>query len=305
MKQQARPVCLFVGTAKAGTTSIEHALAKHEAIGIPRKETFYFDHDRMGGGALGYPQQRDMATVVTTEEEYLALYAPLADKLCLEIGTGYLYHHAASIPRILQTLGKDVRIGIVLRDPVERTWSAYMHFVKDLHEPLGFREAIAEEERRIAENWDFMWHYTAMSRYAAQVKAYQAAFSEVRVFFFEDLKASQEAFLTEVCEFVGVDPSGMPPKAEAYNPSGVPKYRIVQRFVTTSNPIKAILRPLWRMVVPLDRRRLARKYVKTRNLRHSEGLAPNDRAWLKDLYREDVAELGRLLDKDLFAKWNW
>lgn len=306
MSELNLPKCLFVGTAKAGTTTIEHALKAHPEVGIPRKETFFFDHELMGNGRLPYPKQRDTDTIVKSEAEYRGLYsgAALVGKTAVEIGTGYLYHHAVAIPKIKDLLGADTRIGIVLRDPVERAWSSYMHFVKDTHETLGFRESIAAEPLRTAENWDFMWHHIAMGRYADQVAAYVKAFPNTRVFIFEDLRADADGFMRGVFDLVGVPPVDLPP-VKAQNPSGQPKYRGLQRLITTDNPIKGLLRPLVRMLVPEERRRKARKFVKEKNLTTSGGLQPEDRTWLRDIYHEDVKRLSVTLGQDLFVKWRW
>ncbi|MEO8068868.1 MAG: sulfotransferase [Flavobacteriales bacterium] len=305
MSGPALPQVLFVGTAKAGTTTIERALSQHPAIGLPRKETFFFDHEHMGGGRLPYPQQRHVHTVVSSEAEYRALYAGFAGRTCLEVGTGYLYHNATAVPRIKQVLGDATRIGIVLRDPVERTWSSYMHFVKDLHEPLDFRAALAAEDERKAAHWDFMWHHLAMSRYADQVKAYTDAFPSTRVFFFEDLRNDQHAFLRDVCTFTGVDPTLLPVDLEAHNPSGVAKNKVLQKLITRENPLKSLVRPIARLLVPREKLKQARKYMKSRNLERGEGLPPEDRAWLKEQLHTDVKTLGNHLNLDLFAKWNW
>jgi hypothetical protein len=298
------PGCLFVGTAKAGTTTIEHALRAHPQVSIPRKETFFFDHEWMGGGRLPYPMQRDPATVVTGEQEYRDLYRGMGGRTTVEIGTGYLYHHATAIPRIQSVLGRDVRIGIVLRDPVERAWSSYMHFVKDTHETLDFRSAIAAEPERTAQGWDFMWHHIAMGRYAGQVEAYRNAFPNTRVFFFEDLRKDSAAFMRDVFDLVGVPAADMAP-VKAQNRSGEPRFRALQRLITTENPVKGLVRPLVRLLVPEDRRRRARKFMKERNMRATAGLAADDRTWLRDIYRADVERLSGLLGQDLFAKWRW
>lgn len=298
------PQCLFVGTAKAGTTTIEHALRAHPQVGIPRKETFYFDHDLMGAGRLPYPKQRDPGTIVTSELAYKELYTGLAGKIAVEIGTGYLYHHEVAIPRIHALLGRGTRIGIVLRDPVERAWSSYMHFVKDTHETLDFRASLAREPERRAEGWDFMWHHVSMGMYAAQVEAYLANFPASRVFFFEDLRKDAEGFMRGVLDLVGVSPMALPP-VQAKNRSGAPKYRGLQRLITTENPVKGMLRPLVRMLLPAERRQRARKYLKESNMQATEGMNATDRAWLRDIYRPDVERLSAILGQDLFAKWRW
>ncbi len=298
------PRCIFVGTAKAGTTSIEHALRSHPQVAIPRKETFFFDHELMGGGRLPYPMQRDPGTIVTSEADYRRLYAGLEGKTTVEVGTGYLYHHAVAIPRIKSVLGAGTRIGIVLRDPVERAWSSYMHFVKDMHEPPGFRESLGQEKERMAQGWDFMWHHITMGKYAGQVSAYLAAFPNTRVFFFEDLRSDPAGFLRGIHEFVGVDHREST-VVQARNRSGEPRFRGVQRLITTENPVKAVLRPLLRMVVPAGQRSKARKYLKERNMKATAGLSTADRLWLRDIYRPDVEMLSAELGMDLIEKWRW
>ncbi|MCC6838737.1 MAG: sulfotransferase [Flavobacteriales bacterium] len=298
------PRCLFVGTAKAGTTTIEHALKAHPQVAIPCKETFFFDHEHMGQGRLAYPMQRDPGTIVSSEAAYRGLYTGFEGKTTVEIGTGYLYHHATAIPRIKAVLGAETRIGIVLRDPVERAWSSYMHFVKDTHEPLGFRESIAQEPERAAQGWDFMWHHIAMGRYAGQVKAYKEAFPHTQVFFFEDLRKDPEGFMQGVFDLAGVEQVALPP-VQAKNRSGQPRFRALQRLITTENPVKGLVRPLLRALVPEEKRRMARKYMKEKNMQDGGGLRPEDRAWLRDMYRADVEQLSTILSKDLFTLWRW
>lgn len=298
------PSCLFVGTAKAGTTTIEHALRAHPHVAIPRKETLYFDHDRMGGGRLPYPQQRDPSTIVSSEKEYRALYTGQEGKTVVEIGTGYLYHHATAIPRIKAVLGTDVRIGIVLRDPVERAWSSYMHFVKDTHETVDFRTSLAMEEERRALGWDFMWHHVAMGMYAGQVEAYLEQFPNCRAFYFEDLRADAGHFMQGVFDLAGVSPAALP-AVRPMNRSGEPRLKALQRLITTENPIKSVVRPLVRLLLPQERRRQARKFLKERNLRAADKMDAVDRVWLRDIYGGDVERLSRILGTDLFDKWQW
>lgn len=298
------PKCLFVGTAKAGTTTLEHVLRAHPQVAVPRKETFFFDHECMGGGRLPYPMQRDPSTVVTSAEAYAAMYTGNGRSMPVEVGTGYLYHHKVAIPRITQYLGSDVRIGIVLRDPVERAWSSYMHFVKDTHEQLGFREALAQEQERREAGWDFMWHHVAMGMYSAQVSAFLAAFPHVGVFFFEDLRDNGPAFMQRVFQFLELEPLPVAPLA-AKNPSGVPKHRALQRLITTENPVKRIVRPVLRALLPERQRSKARKFLKEKNLGKGGPMPQPDRLWLRDVFAKDVNELATLLGQDLFAKWRW
>jgi len=123
---------LFVGTAKAGTTSIYNYLLQHPDIFIPKKETFYFLRDIYEHNSLPYPKQRNPENLVLGTDAYRALYEDSNGKMSGEIGTGYLFSHEVSIPRIKEELGEEVKIVIILRHPVDRAYSSYRHFTKDL-----------------------------------------------------------------------------------------------------------------------------------------------------------------------------
>jgi hypothetical protein len=59
------------------------------------------------------------------------------------------------------------------------------------------------------------------------------------------------------------------------------------------------------MLVPEERRRKARKFVKEKNLTSTGGLSAVDRTWLRDIYHDDVKRLSVSLGQDLFVKWRW
>ena len=149
------PKFLFVGTAKAGTTSLYHYLSDHPEIHIPIKETFYFIRDQYPQKLLEYPKQRKPETIIRSFEKYKDLYIRNADKVAGEIGTGYLYHSRSAIPEIKKTLGKDVKIVIILRDPVERTYSGYLHFKKFSFPMESIVKEIKKESEREIEGYDF------------------------------------------------------------------------------------------------------------------------------------------------------
>ena len=294
------PKFLFVGTAKSGTTSIYHYLKQHPQVEIPMKETFFFMSELLKDNHLPYPKQRPKSDLILTEQAYMDLYRGISsDKVSGEIGTGYLYHHEVSIPLIQKTLGTDVKIAIILRNPMDRCFSSYMHFVKDLFEDLSFEDSLEEEHIRIAENWDFMWHHKSLGYYANQVKAYQGAFKNVKVWLYDDLRNDSESTLHSMAQFIGIDPYDLPSSTKAYNPSGKAKNERLQKFITHENPVKAVLRPIFRAFFNQEKRERIRKGMKSRNLKKAEG--PNNSTYdlLRESYEEDILKLSRLIDRDL------
>jgi Sulfotransferase domain len=303
MSSSRLPEFLFVGTAKAGTTTIHRQLAEHPQVMLPRKESFFFIADRVGQGLLPYPQQRTPDTIVRSRSDFDALYPAQEERVPGEIGTGYLYHHKEAIPRILDTLGKDVRIFIQLRNPLDRTYSGWTHFTKDLHEPLTFEEALKAEAERAAKGWDFMWHHVGMSLYHDQVKAYMESFRNVEVLFMDDLKADAAQFMGHLCERLGVQRTTVHDTGKAFNRSGQARYRFLQRFITQESTLKQLIRPVIRGLMPDERRRNMRKGLKQINLKEGDRMDLQQRRMLRDIFADDVRRLSGLLGQDLMAKW--
>lgn len=295
---RGKPDFVVVGTAKAGTTSLAHYLNGHPAISIPRKETFFFNSDAFASNCLPYPLQRLSSEVVYIQEDYHALYNKTKAAILGEVGTGYLYHYQEAIPKIKAVLGTQVPIFIVLRNPIDRAYSAYMHFKKDCFETGSFTEALELEGARINQHWDFMWHYKAMGFYYKQVKAYQQHFNRVQVCFFDDLQEDAKAFMEPIYDTLGLVSKNHHSSARK-NPSGEPRFPWLQRFITHESPAKQVLRPLLRTFIGAEKRALLRKQLKAQNLKPSEQMAPETRRTLAQLYQKDVLQLSDLLEKDL------
>lgn len=106
------PTFLCVGVEKCGTTSLYDLLSQHPDIGLSRyKETQFFNTYWDKG--LSWYQEK---------------FSHIPDH-CQTIGEiTPAYHRVAQvIPRIKQTLGADVKIIILLREPRRRAFSHYIH----------------------------------------------------------------------------------------------------------------------------------------------------------------------------------
>jgi len=290
------PDFLVAGVAKAGTTHLYEVLKQHSKLFLPEKESFYFNRIellQLGKGEINNPYKG----LVRTKENYAALFSNCPkDHISGEVGTGYFYDYLHAIPRIKKTAG-DPKIIVLLRHPVSRCYSGYMHFVKNAMESLSFEEALKAEKSRISNGFSFMWHYQELSKYALAAEAYLKNFSRVKFLFFEQMVQTPDDFYKELFDFLELP---IEPFSHARtNASGKPKSKALQGLVTRPNPIKHGLRPLFRAIVPEEKRKGVREWFKNKNLGKSDDMFPETRAMLNNYFADDIEQLEKVLQRKI------
>src|ERR1700685_1463026 len=202
------PDFLVIGAPKAGTTALHAALARHPGLYMSAiKEPKFFltngpPPTKGGpGDALTYREH------VWQRDRYEALFdAAPAGVLRGESTPLYLYDQAA-MTRIAKTI-PDVKLIVILRDPVERAHSNWTHLWSAGLEPVGdFVRACAEEERRIAAGWASFWHSTGLGRDGDVLAHVFSLFprEQVLVLRYRLLIADPAATLDRICAFLGVE----------------------------------------------------------------------------------------------------
>lgn len=131
-----QPSFLIIGAQKAGTTSLYSYLSQHPSIRSALvKEINYFD--------IYYDQ----------DPSWYRAHFPLSISPKNDIMTGeastYYFFHPLVPRRVRRDLGPQVRLIVLLRDPVYRTYSHYRHEVRKGRETLSFVEALEAEEERL------------------------------------------------------------------------------------------------------------------------------------------------------------
>jgi hypothetical protein len=259
------PQFLIIGAARSGTTALYQYLAEHPRLFLTEpKEPHYF---ALAGTTPAFTGPGDRQTInrlaVPDRDAYLRLYADARpDQVRGEASVSTMYHPEA-VSRVREMV-PDARLVCILRDPVDRAFSAYGFMRTRGFEPCAtFEEALADEPRRIAEGWHHIWHYTAMSRYGEQLRHLLEVFPREQLLLLrhEDLSADPDAVLARVYEHVGVPPV---PRTVSPDPhrSGEPRSRFLGRVVSTHHPLKKLLSPL----LPTSLRRRLRRQVVARNI---------------------------------------
>jgi hypothetical protein len=209
----ALPDFFVLGAPKAGTTALHAALARHPQLYLsPVKEPKFYLTDgespaRRGAPGQAGPGDRHSAREwVWRREDYERLFdAAAAGLLRGESTPFYLYDREAQ-----RRIRRDVphaRLIAVLRDPVDRAYSNWMHLWSDGLEPIDdFRAAYRAEDARVAAGWAPFWHYRRLGRYGEQLDHLYRLFprEQVHVLRYRDLVEAPVATLDAVCRFLGV-----------------------------------------------------------------------------------------------------
>ena len=299
----ALPDFLVAGVPKAGTTALHAALSRHPAIYMsPIKEPKFFLTDgppptRGGpGDALTYREH------VWERDKYEALFDAAAPGTLRGEATPLYLYDADAMGRI-RALIPDVKLIVIVRDPVERAHSNWTHLWSAGLEPEGdFLRACAEEPRRIAAGWASFWHYTGLSRYGEQLQRAFELFprEQVLVLRYRSLIDDPAAALDRICGFLGVKTgviSEIPRENVTAHPEQTLAHRAVALGMRASN---ALGRLLPGTAATAATHRLERFLQRGR--RERQPLSWEQRQALLPRFEEDVKLLQSLLGED-FSDW--
>ena len=302
----ALPDFFLIGAPKAGTTALHAALAQHPQLYLsPVKEPkFYLCDGRPPprSGQRGPGDAHSAREWVWRRSTYEALFeAAPAGVLRGESTPFYLYDRAAQ-ERIKADV-PNAKLVVVIRDPVDRAYSNWMHLRSDGLEPIAdFEAAWAAEDERVAGGWAPFWHYRRLGLYGAQLRYLAVHFdsSQIHVLRYRDLVESPGEALDAVCSFLGVS-TGLIAGAQRANshPYVAPSRRAtgLSRTLRAGAALGAYAPPqVWR--------RLSRPLLASlqREGARRPVLDADLRLRLVEAYREDNALLGELTGRS-FADW--
>lgn len=186
---QGLPTFIVIGAMKSGTTSLYEYISAHPgAFTTTPKEPEFFstNWDR------GLDWYRN---AFAGAEEFAAAG---------EFSTSYTkYPFVSGVAERMALVIPDVKLVYVVRDPVERIRSMYMHEVVRGRERESFDRAVRRAPQSHLDS------YLDLSRYAYQLGQYLEHFSreQILVIRSEDLRDQRAATMTAVFEFLGLDPS--------------------------------------------------------------------------------------------------
>jgi len=207
MTHQA-PDFLIVGAQKAGTTSLYNCLKQHPAVLPARKKEIHYFSQFYRKGLPWYLEH------FPERENH---------QLSGEASPFYLFH-PQSARRIAETY-PDIRIIIILRDPVERAISHYDQQFRRGHEKLPMLQAFQEEPQRITKAWDKLLRdeqtsasklqqcsYLKRGEYLVQLQRYENYFPATQIYLMESRDFFDQPLpsLRKLYEFLSIDSDFVP-----------------------------------------------------------------------------------------------
>jgi hypothetical protein len=291
------PNFLVIGAAKCGTTSLHHCLSQHPEVYVaPGMLGCFFAFDGQRPAHKGPADWQMDRWAVTDLDTYEAQFGGVgSEKAIGEVCAAYIYRPDAA-ERIRSRL-PDVKLVAILRDPVDRAYSNYMHKVRDGVEPLvSFAEAIDAEPRRIREGWRYNWHYKTRSMYFDQLRCFYRLFAreQIQILLFDDLSSRPHALFRDLFGFLGVDEDFQPDTSIHFQATGVPRSRAMANFIRRQSVVKTA----YRMIMPAQYRQRVTKSLEELNLR-KPSLTDQVRQDLLAVFRDDVLKLQDLIGRDL------
>lgn len=263
-----------------------------------------------GGGAVrARLRNATLRNRIESLEQYRRLFEGAARQRALgESSVNYLYSKDA--PRLIRNHIPDVRLIAILRNPVDRAYSRFLHSRRDGLEPISdFAKALAAEDQRIADGYAPVWHYRNRGYYHKQLQHYFRLFDRERihVMLYDDFSRAPLAQIEALFRFLEVDPAFIPDMSQHLNVSGKPRIEarswLLDDLLNTSNPFKACAK----RVLPHSALRLVRSLILRCNSKHTVSpspgpLPPDMRRQLQEGFRSDILKLQDLIDRDL-SEW--
>lgn len=287
MKARVYPNFLIVGAAKAGTTSIYEYLKDHPDIYFsPVKEPTFFPYKKEARPI--FTNHRPV-NFITDENDYFSLYEKANNQKAIgEASTPYLYLHKKTIQGIKDTIPnyQDLKIIIILRNPIDRAFSQYMMKRRDLMENMSFSDAIRNEEKRILDGIHIDFHYLKRGMYYEQVKAYQENFHHVKILFFDDLTTQPYQLIASCLNFLNIDNKFLAKIDEKFNVSGEPKSIFLRSLIMENFIGKNFLQK----IIPKNIRLYVGKKIDEKNLKKVK-MDNVDRVYLENYFSEDLKKL--------------
>jgi predicted metallopeptidase len=276
------PNFLIIGAMKGGTTSLWQYVRSHPQVFMPQeKEPHFFSDPRVWSEGMSWYQD-------------LFADAPGTAIALGEASTSYSKHpEFPGVPERIAAVLPDVRLIYVIRNPIDRMRSQYLHHVAKGREEDPVERALLSKPT-----------YLNNSLYAMQIERYLEHFDRDRLLVVtsDDLREDRIATLRGVYEFLKIDPAWVPPTLDQEF------FRTVERRKVRPAAHRLrqlpVVHSLGQFVPsPVKVRAMKRNRLLTKRFDHDEALINGElRAQLEAALVDDVRRLRQFLGQD-FGGW--
>lgn len=304
------PDFILVGAMKSGTTSMYNILKNSSQISTPlRKEIKFFNQNdfNIRGRYLLFEDHKTWKNFDWNNnskkliEKYSENFSDNTDKLNFEASTNY-YCSEKAAKRIYNTIPK-TKLIFMLRNPIDRAYSHYKHWVKTGRAIYNFENQIKYETPNII----------TQGFYKNHIKNYLNYFSkdQIHIIIFEEFIKDMNRILNELFNFLNIKNDINLKKIKTYKNSSLsPRFLKIQLLI---NFFSRFLGKKMTTQVISNEKKLRNKigniifYISKKiNFTNKKYPKMNSKTeqLLKDIYERENHGLSSLINKNLKKTWN-
>lgn len=253
------PKFIIIGAMKSGTTSLYNYLATHpDIVASSIKETDFFKTD------IDFHKGIDW---------YKSLFKGKG-KYAFEASTNYTKRHQfPDVAKRMHTIVPDIKLLYVVRDPIERTISNYIHNFVQRIETRSLSQIIDDSDSG----------YLQTSKYYFQLQAFLEYYHEDQIHLVqsEQLNSNPGNALSDICKFLEIDfEFDATILAKRYNISSNKRVRSSLELKVIDSTNNQHMKTVIRKITRLFKKPIVKPF-----------LTEKDKALLRAIFVEDVKNL--------------
>jgi hypothetical protein len=283
---------IIVGAQKSATTSLKHYLGEHpEIVAHPQKELSFFIDDKEYEHGVN-----------SMMEKYFSNSGKSINGKKLVAKCALMYTTDKSLKR-LKEYNPQSKIVLIIRNPVERTYSGYL-----MDKDIAGHEFNAAELKKLVKNQDD-WKYGMFidsSIYIKHLKNIYRYFpkEQVKVLMYENIKNNAAQVCREVFKWLGVSESFTPETDRKYNATRKKKSNAYSKLLRKVFVPHSVARKIFNTVVPEHYNYKVGEALHNLNKKSTgyDNMDAEAKTFLHDFYRPYNKELAELTGFDL-SSW--
>ncbi len=295
------PNFLIIGPPKCASTSLHFYLGQHPDVYTSKvKETVFFSRDYYKGMQFyeNYFKEANGAIAIGEATPVYAFLPFVADRI--------KQHYP------------DAKLILCFRNPMDRAFSSWLMQKGMGVEKASFRDAMEMNLKQLnyvtlegeegAKTWlnsignfsadeSRLRTYLQAGFYSDIIKSYQKRFNpeQIKVIFLEDLKNNFDSTMKDLFHFLNVDENFEVPNKEVAN------FYFERKGNKISNKIIGIKGT--RFIAKRIPKSVKNIFKKKWKAEETPKISNEDRVWLWEIFKNDIAQLEKLTGRDLSA-WN-
>lgn len=291
MKQ---PNFMCIGAPKSGTTTLYDILKQHPDVYVPSfKEPHFFDKEESYKKGMEWYLNQYFAQV--QQEKAIGEFTP-----------GYLIDDYAPARILNDCSNIEMKFIVILRNPIDRAFSQYLHNKRDLMEDLSFINALDAEEKRIKmykDKNDLLYKkysYIRNSLYFERLENWLKYFDKAQfkiIIFEEELLKDKENLLSEIFDFLNISQYDLNLNIKS-NVASKTRFIFFKKLIIS----KTFVHVLVKLLFPYKLRIKLKNYLMslTNKVGVSEKIDEDaHKEMLKEYFLDDIKKLEKLISRDL------